>query len=71
MTTQKMRLIPYEALAHEKGVIYSAEHLRRLERAGKFPKRMPGSRRLWVETEIDDWIRKQIELRDNHGSEHE
>lgn len=59
-----MKLIPYERLAPEKGILYSAEHLRRLERAGKFPKRMPGSRRLWVESELDDWIKGQIELRD-------
>jgi predicted DNA-binding transcriptional regulator AlpA len=50
-----MRLIPHAALKPEKGIPYSAEHLRRMEKENRFPKRVPG-RRLWVEAEIDEWI---------------
>lgn len=50
-----MKLISYASLEPEKGIPYSAEHLRRLEKDGKFPKRLPGGRRLWVESEIDAW----------------
>jgi predicted DNA-binding transcriptional regulator AlpA len=51
-----MKLIPYAALGPEKGIPYSAEWLRQMEKAGKFPKRLPGNRRLWVEPEIDSWL---------------
>jgi prophage regulatory protein len=59
------RLIPYSALA-EKCIYYSKPHLWRLEKAGKFPKRVntgPG-RYCYVEAEIDRYIAQKIAERD-------
>ena len=46
-------------------VPYSPSHLWRLERAGKFPKRVQiGANRIgWVAEEIDRWIDKKIQNR--------
>src|SRR5258705_13456908 len=48
------RLIPYKALK-AKCIMYSKPHLWRLEKAGKFPKRVPvgASRYGYLEVEID------------------
>jgi prophage regulatory protein len=63
------RLIPYEALA-AKCITYSKPHLWRLERAGKFPKRVPigASRYAYVEAEIDEHIAQKIAERDARGA---
>jgi len=59
------RLIPYEALA-DKCIPYSKPHLWRLEKAGKFPKRVPTGpgRYAYVESEIDNYIQTKIAERD-------
>lgn len=46
----------------ERRVGYRRERIRQLELAGKFPRRIPMSarRNLWIESEIDDWIREHI-----------
>jgi prophage regulatory protein len=53
-----MRILNFEELRSEKGIPYSKVHIWRLERAGKFPKRVPlgASRHGWSECEIDEWI---------------
>jgi prophage regulatory protein len=58
-------LIPYRDLK-AKGVPYSKPHLWRLERAGKFPKRVPigPSRYGYVESEIDAYVAALIAARD-------
>lgn len=58
-------LIPYRNLK-AKGVPYSKPHLWRLERAGKFPKRVPigPSRYGYVESEIDAYVAALISARD-------
>jgi prophage regulatory protein len=58
-------LIPYRNLK-AKGVPYSKPHLWRLERAGKFPKRVPigPSRYGYVESEIDAYVTALIAARD-------
>jgi prophage regulatory protein len=58
-------LIPYTALKG-KGVPYSKPHLWRLERAGKFPKRVPigASRYGYVESEIDAYLDALVAARD-------
>jgi prophage regulatory protein len=58
-------LIPHIALA-AKGIAYSKPHLWRLEKAGKFPKRvMVGAGRYgYVESEIDGYIDQKIAERD-------
>jgi prophage regulatory protein len=59
------RLIPYEAL-RSKGISYSKVQLWRLERAGKFPRRVPigAGRHAWVESELDNFIDQKIADRD-------
>jgi prophage regulatory protein len=58
-------LIPYTALKG-KGVPYSKPHLWRLERAGKFPKRVPigPSRYAYVEAEVDAHVDALVAARD-------
>jgi prophage regulatory protein len=48
-------------------VLYSPQHIARLEAAGKFPKRVKlGQCRVgWVEQEVQDWIIARIAERDN------
>jgi prophage regulatory protein len=45
---------------------YSKQHLRILEKQGKFPKRVPLSpfRHAWVESEIVQWVADRIAERD-------
>ena len=59
------RLIPYDALA-AKCIGYSKPHLWRLEKAGKFPKRVPigPGRYGYVEAEIDQYLENKIAERD-------
>jgi prophage regulatory protein len=47
-------------------VCYSFAHVDRLEKEGRFPKRvrLGPSRVAWVESEIDDWITDRIAERD-------
>lgn len=46
-------------------VFYSPQHIARLEKAGKFPKRIKlGSNRVaWVEEEIQEWIQQKMDER--------
>jgi prophage regulatory protein len=51
-------------------VLYSPQHIARLEAAGKFPKRVqlgPG-RVGWVDEEVQDWLAARIAERDTPGS---
>ena len=50
-------------------VLYSPQHIQRLEDAGRFPTRVrlgngPRSRVGWVEQEVQDWLRERIQKRD-------
>ena len=50
-------------------VLYSPQHIQRLENAGRFPKRVrlgscPRSRVGWVESEVLEWLQERIERRD-------
>lgn len=47
-------------------VVYSIQHITRLEQAGKFPKRIRlGENRVaWLESEIDNWIVEKTKQRD-------
>jgi prophage regulatory protein len=49
-----------------KGISYSKPHLWRLEKSGKFPKRVPigAGRYAYVENEIDEWIETRVRERD-------
>ena len=43
-------------------VLYSPQHIDRLEAAGKFPKRVRlGECRVgWIEQEVEDWLQERI-----------
>ncbi|WP_171181951.1 AlpA family phage regulatory protein [Ruegeria sp. HKCCD8929] len=47
-------------------VLYSPQHIARLEKAGLFPKRVPlGPNRVgWLEIEILEWIEERLRRRD-------
>ena len=47
-------------------VLYSPQHIARLEAAGGFPKRVKlGNNRVgWIEDEILDWLQIRIDARD-------
>ena len=47
-------------------VLYSPQHIARLEKAGKFPKRVQlGPNRVgWVEGEVLDWLQIRLECRE-------
>ncbi len=47
-------------------VLYSPQHIARLEKAGLFPKRVQlGLSRVgWVEDEVLDWLQERLEARD-------
>ena len=46
-------------------VLYSPQHISRLEKAGAFPKRVQlGSNRVgWVEDEVLDWLQTRLDNR--------
>ncbi len=46
-------------------VLYSLQHIARLEKAGKFPKRVKlGQNRVgWIEEEVLDWLQQRIDER--------
>ena len=47
-------------------VLYSPQHIARLEEAGQFPKRVRlGANRVgWVESEVLEWLQKRIDRRE-------
>ena len=47
-------------------VIYSPQHIARMEAAGQFPKRVKlGNNRVgWIEEEVLDWLQQRIDARD-------
>ena len=47
-------------------VLYSPQHIARLEKAGGFPKRIQlGPNRVgWIESEVYDWLKQRIANRD-------
>ena len=47
-------------------VLYSPQHVARLEAAGQFPKRVQlGANRVgWVESEVLDWLQERIDRRE-------
>lgn len=59
-----MKILSKKAL--KELVLYSPQHVARLEEAGKFPKRvMLGPNRVgWVEQEVLDWLEERILARE-------
>ena len=60
-----MRLLSKRQL--KEMVLYSPQHIARLEKAGSFPKRVHiGPNRVgWVEAEVLDWIRQRMDSRED------
>ena len=58
-----MRILSKKAL--KELVLYSPQHIARLEKAGQFPKRVQlGSNRVgWVEDEVLDWLDERLKAR--------
>lgn len=56
-----MRVIPRERLKPDKGIPFTADHLRRLEKSGKFPKpiNLGANRVAYLEDEIDAWLKSK------------
>ena len=64
-----MRLLSKKQLREM--VLYSPQHIQRLEDAGRFPRRvrLGQSRVGWIEQEVLDWLAERIRERDKtHGS---
>jgi prophage regulatory protein len=59
-----MRILSKKAL--KELVLYSPQHVARLEKAGLFPKRVQlGLNRVgWVESEVMDWLEQRLALRE-------
>ena len=59
-----MRLISKREL--KEMVLYSPQHIARLEKAGEFPKRVTlGPNRVgWVEREVLDWLEERLAQRE-------
>ena len=59
---KQSRWLSYKELKSLKGISYSRIHLKRLEDAGKFPKRIEcGARVYWWEHEVDEWKQRQAD----------
>ena len=48
-------------------VLYSPQHVARLEAAGRFPQRVKlGNNRVgWIESEVLEWLQERIDAREN------
>ena len=47
-------------------VLYSPQHIARLEKAGNFPRRviLDPNRVGWVEAEVQDWLQERLDRRE-------
>jgi prophage regulatory protein len=65
----KMRVLVYPELKPVKGIGYSESHLRRLVKAGLFPKpiRLGSNRIAWPEHEVDAHLERLAAERDSDG----
>ena len=64
-----MKVLSFCELKPKKGIPYSRVHLRRLEAAGRFPRRVQlGDNAVaWIESEIDAWLEERAADRDASG----
>ena len=62
---KQSRILTYAELKTLKGITYSRQHLKRLEDAGKFPRRInPSPGRMgWLEDEVDEWLQSKADAR--------
>jgi prophage regulatory protein len=61
-----MKLIDFKQLKPTKGVRYTRDHLRRMCKAGTFPRPIQISDRsiAWIEEEVDAWLAARAAERD-------
>ena len=64
-TKKQSRILTYPELKSLKGINFCRQHLDRLEKAGKFPRRIQISpaRIGWLESEVDAWLQSKAEAR--------
>ncbi|MFO1153929.1 MAG: AlpA family phage regulatory protein [Rhodospirillales bacterium] len=64
--TPKIIFVDFPGL-RARGIVFSNVHLQRLERAGKFPRRVQISagRIAWIESELDAWAATRVTQRDS------
>ena len=61
---KQSRLLTFNELKTLKGISYTRQHIERLEKADKFPKRIKiGARVYWYEHEIDEWKQSEAAAR--------
>jgi prophage regulatory protein len=60
-----MRILAFADLRPEKGIRYSRQYIGRLERDGRFPKRVRLGEKCsgWIEGEIDAWLKSKADAR--------
>ncbi len=60
-----MRYLKFSQLETDKGISFCRMHIDRLEKAGKFPRRVKISDRAvgWIEAEIDAWQKAKADQR--------
>jgi prophage regulatory protein len=61
-----MRFLRFPELKSAKGIHYCRMHIDRLEKAGKFPKRVQIGQNsvAWLEHEVDAWIKARVDARE-------
>ena len=63
-TKKPTRVLTFDELKRSKGIPYSRQHVDRLEKAGKFPRRIKlGRSVVWSEAEIDEWLQSKADAR--------
>ena len=66
MSETTPRILPWTAVSAM--IPYTRQHILRLEKEGKFPRRVTvGRRRVgWVASEVEDWINTRVSSRASH-----
>jgi prophage regulatory protein len=61
-----MNVLRFKQLKTEKGIPFSRQHIKRLERDGKFPRSVPfgANTEVYVEEEVDRWKAERVAMRD-------
>lgn len=66
-----MRILSYSELRRAKGIVWTRQHINRLERRGEFPRRVHIGRNTvgWLEIEINDFLAKRADAREMRPGE--
>ena len=62
----EMKILRFPELKQIKGIPWSSVHIRRLEKAERFPGRVNLAEATvgWIEAEVDDWLEQRVKARD-------